>query len=212
MIKERLKYIREKLSKNASQFAKDNAIDARTYNNYETGDRLPPISFIERLSLKYNINLNWLILGTGHMFMEEYGNDDCYIIPIRGDVNASMGNGIEVYTEEETGKYPISKHLVNTLMVNPKTSEIIFAIGNSMEPTIYGGDSLLVDRSKTQIYDGRIYCVRYDNQLYAKRLQKISKDKIKMISDNKEYDPIIIDETIDFKVIGEIRWFGRILK
>ena len=86
-----------------------------------------------------------------------------------------------------------------------------------MYPTIEGGDSLLIDTSKKEVYDGRIYCVRIDGQLYAKRLQKIPPNTIKVISDNeKKYDAFYIDFSksidFDFEVIGEIRWWGRVAR
>jgi len=136
-------------------------------------------------------------------------------VPVLGEVYASMGNGITVYNENQTGTYSISNQLAKELGVNLSSAVMIFASGDSMKPTIYGGDSLLVDTSKTAIYDGRIYCVRIDGQLYAKRLQKIPPDRIKVVSDNQEkYDAFYVDKdsTFDFEVIGEIRWWGRVAK
>lgn len=136
-------------------------------------------------------------------------------VPVLGEVYASMGNGITVYNENQTGTYSISNQLAKELGVNLNKAVMIFASGDSMKPTIFGGDSLLVDTSKTAIYDGRIYCVRIDGQLYAKRLQKIPPDRIKVVSDNQEkYDAFYVDKdsTFDFEVIGEIRWWGRVAK
>ena len=136
-------------------------------------------------------------------------------VPVLGEVYASMGNGLTVYDENQTGTYSISNQLAKELGVNLNKAVMIFASGDSMKPTIFGGDSLLVDTSKTDIYDGRIYCVRIDGQLYAKRLQKIPPDRIKVVSDNQEkYDAFYVDKdsAFDFAVIGEIRWWGRVAK
>lgn len=144
-------------------------------------------------------------------------NFDCTDIPVYGDVHASMGYGVTVYEEQQTGTYSISNKLAKDIGINLKQSEMIFASGDSMEPTIIGGDSLLIDKSKRDVYDGRIYCVRIDGQLYAKRLQKIPPNKIKVISDNKEkYDAFYIDLSkdidFDFAILGEVRWWGRVAK
>lgn len=140
---------------------------------------------------------------------------DFSAIPVRGEVYASMGSGITIYDETQTGTYKISRELARDIGVNLSNTEMIFAKGDSMEPTIIGGDSLLIDLSKKEVYDGSIYCVRIEGQLYAKRLQKIPPNTVKIISDNKEkYDPIYIDFSkgidFDFAVIGEIRWWGRV--
>lgn len=141
-------------------------------------------------------------------------DEDCLSIPVRGDVSASMGYGVTIYDEKQTGTYQISSKLANDLGINPQKTEMIFASGDSMLPTIEGGDSLLVDLNRKEVYDGRIYCVRIDGQLYAKRLQKIPPTKIIVISDNQKYQSFEIDFSkqidFDFEIIGEVRWWGRV--
>lgn len=144
-------------------------------------------------------------------------NDEEFIdIPVRGDIYASMGSGITVYNENQTGVYKISRELARDIGISPNNTEMIFAKGDSMEPTIEGGDSLLIDLSKKEVYDGSIYCVRIDGQLYAKRLQKIPPHTVAVISDNPKYKTFEIDFSkdidFDFEVIGEIRWWGRVAR
>ena len=141
-------------------------------------------------------------------------SDDFVSIPVLGDVEASMGFGVTIYNENQTAVYDISRKLARDLGVSEDCTKMIFARGNSMTPTIESGDNLLVDMSKTEVYDGKIYCIRKDGQLYAKRLQKLSASQLKIISDNKDYEPIIIDfaknTDLDFAIIGEVRWAGRV--
>ena len=143
-------------------------------------------------------------------------DDDCLSIPVRGDVTASMGYGVTIYDEKETGTYQISSKLASDLGIMPERTEMIFASGDSMLPTIEGGDSLLVDLNRKEVYDGRIYCVRIEGQLYAKRLQKIPPTKIIVISDNQKYQSFEIDFSkqidFDFEIIGEVRWWGRVAR
>lgn len=142
--------------------------------------------------------------------------DDCINIPVKGEVIASMGYGVSIYNEEQTATYSISKKLVDDLGISRNQTEMIFAQGDSMMPTIEGGDSLLVDHARTEIYDGKIYCVRIEGQLYAKRLQKIPPNIVRIVSDNDKYRcfEIEIDKCsdYDFKVIGEVRWWGRVAR
>ena len=147
----------------------------------------------------------------------ESGLNEFVNLPVKSEVNASMGYGVEVINENQTGTYAFSRKLLSDIGANPKYSDVIFSSGDSMYPTIEGGDCLVVDKSKTDIYDGKIYCVRIDGQLYAKRLQKIPPDKIKVISDNKEkYDPFYVDLSknidYDFAVIGEVKWWSRVAR
>lgn len=139
---------------------------------------------------------------------------DCVEIPVLGGVSASLGYGVNVVNEEQTASYSISRKLADDLDITPSCTEIIFAQGDSMLPTIEGGDSLLIDHSRRDIYDGKIYCVRIEGQLYAKRLQKIPPHTVRVVSDNEKYRNFEIDLSqnpeFDFAVIGEVRWWGRV--
>lgn len=172
--------------------------------------RKRPLKEFEIKKIDEAFNINSTIVNS----LPQEGYTD---IPVRGNVSASMGYGLTVYDETQTGTYAISNQLAKDLGINLKKSEIIFAKGDSMEPTIIGGDSLLIDLTRKEVHDGSIYCVRIDGELYAKRLQKIPPQKIKIISDNKEkYDAFYIDLTekidFDFDIIGEIRWWGRVAR
>lgn len=155
-------------------------------------------------------------LSDAKYVLQNDSSDDCINIPVLGEVSASMGYGVTVYNEMQTATYSISKKLAKDLGVCNCQTEIIFAQGDSMLPTIEGGDSLLVDHSRKDIYDGKIYCVRIEGQLYAKRLQKIPPNTIVVVSDNTKYRSFEIDlngnPDYDFEVIGEIRWWGRVAR
>lgn len=199
-----LKTIRNKNRLNQPQLAEILGCSKQYISQVESGKLTLSKKFFEVINNKFQIDENNLF------------DDDCINITVRGDVNASMGYGVTVYDETKTGTYQISKKLANDLGIFPEKTEMIFASGDSMLPTIEGGDSLLIDLNRKEIYDGRIYCVRIDGQLYAKRLQKIPPSKVIVISDNQKYQSFEIDFSkqieFDFEVIGEVRWWGRVAR
>lgn len=166
---------------------------------------------LERLDKHFDVNL-----ASANTLPKIQNTEDCISIPVLGEVSASMGYGVTVYNEVQTAIYSISRQLAKDLGVSTSQTEMIFAQGDSMMPTIEGGDSLLVDHARKEIYDGKIYCVRIDGQLYAKRLQKIPPDTVVIVSDNPKYRSFEIDlrrcPDYDFEVIGEIRWWGRVAR
>ena len=166
---------------------------------------------LERLDKHFDVNL-----ASANTLPKIQNTEDCISIPVLGEVSASMGYGVTVYNEVQTAIYSISRQLAKDLGVSTSQTEMIFAQGDSMMPTIEGGDSLLVDHARKEIYDGKIYCVRIDGQLYAKRLQKIPPDTVVIVSDNPKYRSFEIDlrrcPGYDFEVIGEIRWWGRVAR
>lgn len=143
--------------------------------------------------------------------------EDCVDIPVRGNLSASLGQGIEIVDETQTGVYSVSRKLMRDVGANPNDTDFVPCEGDSMFPTIEGGSLLMVDRSKKEVFDGKIYCVRLNGNLIAKRLQFIPPNSVKVISDNKEkYDPFYVDLSksldYDFEIIGEVKWYGTIVR
>jgi phage repressor protein C with HTH and peptisase S24 domain len=197
-----------KLSKNVSLADIAKALEVTRQHINQTKRNHLKAEQLKMVSEYFNVPLNELITV--------FDSENCIDIPVKGQVVASMGYGVTVFDESQTATYSISKKLADDLHISKNHTEIIFAQGNSMSPTIEGGDSLLVDRSKTTIYDGKIYCVRIEGQLYAKRLQKIPPNTVRVVSDNDKYRSFEIDlnkiSDFDFQIIGEVLWWGRVAR
>ncbi len=137
-------------------------------------------------------------------------------LPVNGNFSKSLKNGIEI-NSDKMPKYYVSRKLIKDIGVNPDTTEFIVCEGDSMFPSIEAGSMLMVDKSKKQIFDGKIYCIRLNNAFMAKRLQFIPPSSIKVISDNTlKYDSFYVNmseqQQFDFAVIGEVKWVGTITK
>lgn len=207
-LKEAITLLTGKLSKKISYADVGDALNVSRQNISQTKYKELNDKQIKALEEYFKVSLNQHKI----MLVEE----DCVTIPVKGEVVASMGYGVTIYNERQTATYSISKKLVDDLGISRNQTEMIFAQGDSMMPTIEGGDSLLVDHTRTEIYDGKIYCVRIDGQLYAKRLQKIPPNTIRIVSDNDKYRCFEINLSqnpeFDFEVIGEVRWWGRVAR
>lgn len=77
--------------------------------------------------------------------------------------------------------------------------------GDSMEPTLFSGDTIICDNLG---YDGKdgIYIIHYNGLGFVKRLKKTAKG-ISIISDNPAYEPMFEPGTSeDFRVVGRVRY------
>lgn len=79
--------------------------------------------------------------------------------------------------------------------------------GDSMEPLISEGDILLAQEcNHTNNLQG-IYIVNFNSDFLVKKVQFKSKLEIKLISENKDYDPINIDlsnEAQEFRIVARV--------
>ena len=82
---------------------------------------------------------------------------------------------------------------------------IIGVMGESMEPTLPQGCSILVDRSRTRRYPGGIFVVRTADGLVVKRAEE--REGIwQLVSDHPAWAPI--PWPADADVVGEVRWMA----
>lgn len=162
---------------------------------------------IKKLEEKFNVVLDNSVLSKNKIYQN---------IPVQSNVNENIEHSITYDNENKHYVYTISTKLLKSIGADVNASEIYFIKGDSMHPSIESGDCILVDKSKKEISDGCLYFVKINNELCARRLQKILPDRIKIISDNKEkYEPIfyyIEKSNFHFEIIGEILWLSRVAK
>ena len=80
--------------------------------------------------------------------------------------------------------------------VSPKaTIGIIPCFGNSSDLIVFCHDG-------QEAIEGAIYVCRYDGELFIKRFKK--RPYLSLISDNKDYDPIVVQENLDVEIIGRV--------
>lgn len=86
-----------------------------------------------------------------------------------------------------------------------KELAIVWAKGDSMEPTIHNNDTLVVNIGRNKPLDGNIYIFRNGDNLFVKRYQN-ALGAWRLISDNPIYDKIDIsmDEQRQFEVVGQV--------
>ena len=93
---------------------------------------------------------------------------------------------------------------------SPSHMVLMDVVGDSMEPGIMDGDTVLIDRANTRYADGGVIAVGVDDAIYLKRMEKAS-GGVLLHSDNTNYSPMKIrgDELDSLRVIGKVVWLCR---
>lgn len=131
-------------------------------------------------------------------------NENTIYVPFFKDGVVSAGFGAQ---NGDLGEYDLlpfkSEDLRIMFNVGPKAIiGIIPCFGNSMEPTIHESDLIVFCHDGQEAIEGAIYVCRYDGELFIKRFKK--RPHLSLISDNKDYDPIKIQENLDIEIIGRV--------
>ncbi len=169
-----------------------------------------PDKWILKLYRTFALNPDWVETGSGPTFLKPSRSRDSMFknIPkVKARLSAG-GGSFEVGSEIE-GYYAFRKEWLTT-KGNINKIVLMDIFGNSMEPEIKDGDTVLIDASQKDILAGAVYAVGIDDTIMVKRLEK-HPNKLVLHSDNKDYSPIYLqgNEINSVRIIGKIIWICR---
>jgi phage repressor protein C with HTH and peptisase S24 domain len=172
-----------------------------------------PDKWILQLYKTYGLNPDWVETGSGPTFIKKSPSSDSIFknIPkVRARLSAG-GGSFEVGSEIE-GYYAFRKDWL-TAKGNRNKMVLMDIFGNSMEPEMKDGDTILIDESQKDILAGAIYAVGIDDTIMVKRVEK-HPNKLVLLSDNKDYSPIYLkgNELNSVRIIGKVIWICRELR
>lgn len=130
----------------------------------------------------------------------------------------AAGDGVENSTETIAGYLAFRKDWLRKIGLSPSNAALARARGDSMQPVIWDGDLLLIDRSKiepppiTKTDRGKrhapVFALLDDGRAKVKRLQLLDDRVAILISDNPDYPPqYATTETLS--IIGKVMWWGH---
>ena len=229
----RLKILRGDLSRDV--YAPKLGVSKNTIVNYETGKSAPDSTFLTKiLDLHPDISPSWLLTGKGSTHTGIRNNQE--LLPKRTNelvfpdihhleapdpkefdyipmakATLSAGGGAFVVSEEFEGYYAFRKSWINAITTSKNNLVLLRVDGDSMDPTIQDRDTVMIDMSRRQIIEGKIFALRADNTIMIKRLSFRLNEKIQIISDNKrDFEPYEVNIS-DIHILGQVIFFSRVL-
>jgi len=179
---ERYRIIKEKSGLSKAAFAASLGISRAHYYHIETGKQNPPKEVLERLVKVHNVNLNWLIHGSGPSGLE---NNTVDIELLEQEAAAGKGKEISDYIEKQY--IPMLYDFLRPH--NPQNLKAVYVSGDSMVGEhINDGDIAIFNTKQTE--GNGIYVVSAGNTLLVKRVDfDLANKTIELISANPAYEP-----------------------
>lgn len=138
-----------------------------------------------------------------YSFIDEKGRETINILYVGA---ARAGSDDRFIDESGLTTIPIK---TSELKHNPDDLMLVSVLGDSMDPTLKDKDLVMFKKitpSET-IKDNDIVFVRVDTGTESgfkiKRFKRMNDNYIALLSDNKNFPPIIIDENTDFEIKGK---------
>lgn len=169
-----------------------------------------PQSWIMRLAKQFNLNPEWIERGTGktHLNSPKQSETEFNIIP-KVNARLSAGGGSFETESDIEGYYSFQRKWL-LKKGSPRKMVLMDIFGNSMEPELRDGDTVLIDMSKNEILAGAMYAIGVDDTVRVKRVEKLP-DKLVLISENNRYGSEYIqgDEINNVRILGKVIWVCR---
>lgn len=180
-----------------------------------SGEGMPAFNSLALLASAKGVSLDWIASGRGEMFAgasaaQEGGDEDRYAYVPLYDARISQGHGAwtdgaRILTMLAFTKYSLKK---KGLVVSSLAA--VRVDGDSNEPIMKDGDTVMVDLSRNHIQGDGFYVIRLDDLLYAKRLQRQLDGGFMVISANTAYQPVHVpgNHLDRLQVVGRVVWAG----
>lgn len=217
----RLRWARSKAGyETGEDFANKVGIKSSTYRSYENGTN-GYSRHAAKLAKALGVSADWL-LGGGYVPDDSERElsakraasliaSDLNVAMVREvDISYAMGDGSVIADYPDTGMMPFDLNFLS--MLGARTSESLFLCrgqGDSMAPTIYDSDLVMVDASRNRVtMQDQIWALSVAGAGMIKRIRPLPNGRILVLSDNvlvpeQEYD------ADDVYVVGKVIWIGR---
>lgn len=218
----RVRQAMEMTNYSMADLARHTSINYEMIRRYTEGYSMPRPDGLIKLAKALGVRPEWLQFGgtldlkippsgSNIGVLEEYINTSKHIEIQRYDVNLSAGAGNSIWIVRESCDDPIvfRRGWFKRHRYNPDLLKGMYVRGDSMEPELHNGDTVIINTDDTEILDGEIYAIFFKNKLYIKELRQ-SEDGILIISKNPEYPPMEVtaDTFNQFTVLGKKIWRG----
>jgi phage repressor protein C with HTH and peptisase S24 domain len=201
-------------AKNAAEMARSVGTTSAIVTAWKKRNTIPYKEVYESSRLT-GYSMDWILTGKGEPKTDKIQvmpEDDGYCHISQYSIEASAGQGALVEAETIDQHLAFKESWLRKSGINPSNLIAIYARGDSMEPTIFSGDSLVIDKTmNTVTSDGGVYVINYDGELFVKRVQKQLDGLVAITSDNKNYQPMTIplEGLSKLKIIGRVVWSGH---
>lgn len=193
----------------ARAFAHKAGMGDSTFRNILNGG-MPRLDNLLRISNAAGVSVEWLATGKEPAKPDSNFEEEFALIP-GYNVQVAAGHGSLVGDESPTRELAFRRKWLRYRGLHEQDLALVFAKGDSMEPTISDNETVMVDTSEKKLRDGHIYVIRNGDHLLVKRIQTLWNDGVQLLSDNKEYPPqeIAKEDMEALQVIGKVVWVGK---
>lgn len=158
-----------------------------------------------------DLNMNWLLDGTGPIRQDANNADSPNPIPIYSDSSLLHQKSGETQLQERiqisfVGDRSGYKHSLSVSGMKGFT-----VTGDAMAPTLRKDDIAIINTRNKHPEDGEIFLLSFNGSILCRRIQHFreTNERYRISSDNSNYDSFEVSKNDDLKVIGKVSLLVR---
>ncbi len=194
-IGDRLREERKRLGLTQTEFGETGGVKLFAQSNYENGKRTPSADYLAAIA-KRGVDVAYVVTGDKSIQTSKsiVGDQSSSLVEIPVyDLEAAAGHGAPLDAENVSYTFPLPSEFLDENGLNVSQCIMLTVRGDSMEPTLFDGDIVLVDKSINKP-DG-VFLISSDGELRVKRVQRVAGGAYILISDNTRYREELIPPT-----------------
>ena len=198
--------------------AKSLGVSQRALNYYLNDARKPSYDALITLAGLFGVSVDYLLTGNSARCWTSPGEKVSESVIIDGtdfasipryDAQLAAGGGALNDDQPPTSSLAFRRDWLARSGISPAAACILTVRGDSMRPTLYDADLVMIDTRRTQVRDRRIYAfVDCDGEARVKRLEQIPGRMILILSDNPACQTELREgpDMNSLQLLGEVVW------
>ena len=216
-----------------SALARSCGVSESVVRKWARGESEPSRSHLVALAHAAGVSLTWLGTGQGPRAAHVYAaaasspalvtgegrasghaaaeaTDDALVYVPLYDVQVGAGNGAVIEREQLLDQLAFRSDWVRR-EIGAEVSDLllVYVRGDSMEAVLREGDVIMLDRRDRGPSRDGIYCIRVQDAVLVKTLQRLPGGVVKVSSENRAYEPFTFglnDRSSGVYIIGRVVW------
>lgn len=204
-------------------FAQRAGISEGTVRNLLSGGQ-PRLDSLLRIARAADTSVEWLATGNraepaeapagikanGYHVPEGATADprNYFWIPM-AEARLSAGGGAFVLSENIKDFYAFRKPFIRHIATHPDNLVLMRVSGNSMEPEIRDGATVMIDAGRRTPKNGCYFALGYEEAIVVKELELLPGGRVRIISRNRMEYPPYEAHLQDIRIVGQVIWGDR---
>ncbi|MDO5532828.1 S24 family peptidase [Sutterella sp.] len=192
---QRVDEILKRTDRSQASLARQLNTNPQTFSAWMTGRNQPSIPMVLKICEALEVSPSWLLTGRDDEYQKSPETEG-FVRLYQADTDVSVDPAKQAMLNETPSVrlMQVSNRWVQRYAGSgdEHSLAILSVYGDSMEPTLKDGDSVLINTKVTDVFTDSIYAFMRDRDLYIKRLQRVA-DDIRVISDNSRYETYSVE-------------------